>query len=415
MGLALLIVILKTLALRTGNEHYARSARFWAKIFAINFTFGVVTGIPMEFQFGTNWARFSRSAGGVIGQTLAMEGVFSFFLESSFLGLFIFGEKRLGPIAHWFSAFLVFLGSWLSGFFIIMTDAWMQHPTGYTLGPKGEIMLSDFWAFLLNPWGLWQYLHNMIATVVTGSFVMASIGAYYLLTGKHLHYGRTFVRTGVVAGTIAVALLLFPTGDQQGKMILANQPVTLAAMEGLFDTAQGAPLAILGQPDTDKMQLDNPILIPNALSFLTYQTWGAEVKGLRAFPRDLWPDNVPLLYFAYHIMVGLGTMMLALMALSLLLLRKGRLFTARPVLWMLMLALPFPYIATTAGWMTAEIGRQPWLIYGLMRTAQGSSPQVSAGNGLFTLIGFMGLYLLLGVLFLFLIGREIEHGPEVEA
>jgi cytochrome bd ubiquinol oxidase subunit I len=415
MGLALLIVILKTLALRTGNEHYARAARFWAKIFAVNFTFGVVTGIPMEFQFGTNWARFSRSAGGVIGQTLAMEGVFSFFLESSFLGLFIFGEKRLSPIAHWFSAFLVFLGSWLSGFFIIMTDAWMQHPTGYTLGPKGEILLSDFGAFLFNPWGLWQYLHNMIATVVTGSFVMASIGAYYLLICKHAAYGRTFVRTGVVAGTIAVALLIFPTGDQQGKMILRNQPVTLAAMEGLFDTAQGAPLAILGQPDTEKMQLDNPILIPNALSFLTYQTWGAEVKGLRDFPRDSWPDNVPLLYFAYHIMVGLGTMMLALMVLSLLLLRGGRLFTARPVLWMLMLALPFPYIATTAGWMTAEIGRQPWLIYGLMRTAQGSSPQVSAGNGLFTLMGFMGLYMVLGVLFLFLISREIGHGPEVEA
>ncbi len=415
MGLALLIVVLKTLAVRTGNLHYARAARFWAKIFAINFTFGVVTGIPMEFQFGTNWARFSRSAGGVIGQTLAMEGVFSFFLESSFLGLFIFGEKRLSPIAHWFSAVLVFAGSWLSGFFIIVTDAWMQHPTGYSIGPKGEIFLSDFWAFLLNPWGLWQYLHNMIATVVTGSFVMASIGAFYLLTNKHEAQGRTFVRTGVIAGTIAVALLMFPTGDQQGKMVLRDQPVTLAAMEGLFDTTQGAPLAILGQPDTEKMTLDNPLVIPKALSFLTYQTWGAEVKGLRDFPRDQWPDNVPLLYFAYHIMVGLGTMMFALMALSIVLLRRGRLFTARPVLWMLMLALPFPYIATTAGWMTAEIGRQPWLIYGLMRTANGSSPQVSAGNGLFTLMGFMGLYLLLGVLFLFLVTREIGHGPEEDA
>lgn len=415
MGLALLIVVLKTLALRTGDPHYARAARFWAKIFAINFTFGVVTGIPMEFQFGTNWARFSRSAGGVIGQSLAMEGTFSFFLESSFLGLFLFGEKRLSPIAHWFSAFLVFLGSWLSGFFIIVTDAWMQHPTGYSIGPKGEILLSDFWAFLLNPWGLWQYLHNMIATVVTGGFVMASIGAFYLLTNKHEAQGRTFVRTGVIAGTIAVTLLMFPTGDQQGKMVLRDQPVTLAAMEGLFETTQGAPLAILGQPDTEKMTLDNPLVIPKALSFLTYQTWGAEVKGLRDFPRDQWPDNVPLLYFAYHIMVGLGTMMFALMALSLVLLRGGRLFTARPVLWMLMLALPFPYIATTAGWMTAEIGRQPWIIYGLMRTASGSSSQVSAGNGLFTLIGFMGLYLLLGVLFLFLISREIGHGPEEEA
>ena len=412
MGLALLIVVLKTLALRTGNPHFARAARFWAKIFAINFTFGVVTGIPMEFQFGTNWARFSRSAGGVIGQSLAMEGVFSFFLESSFLGLFLFGEKRLSPIAHWFSAVAVFLGSWLSGFFIIVTDAWMQHPTGYSLGPKGEILLSDLGAFLLNPWGLWQYLHNMIASVETGSFVMASIGAFYLLTGKHTAHARTFVRTGVIAGTVAVALLVFPTGDQQGKMVLEDQPVTLAAMEGLFDTTEGAPLAILGQPDMKKMTLDNPFVIPQALSFLTYKTWGAKVRGLRDFPRDLWPDNVPLLYFSYHIMVGLGSFMLALMAVSLLLLRGGRLFTARPVLWALMLAMPFPYIATTAGWMTAEIGRQPWLMYGLMRTSQGSSPQVSAGNGLFTLLGFMGLYLVLGVLFLFLIMREIEHGPE---
>src|ERR1700729_2123558 len=174
MGLALLIVILKTIALRSGDEHYHRAARFWAKIFAINFLFGVVTGIPMEFQFGTNWARFSRAAGGVIGQTLAMEGVFSFFLESSFLGVFLFGEKRLGPKAHWFAAFLVFLGSWLSGFFIIATDAWMQHPTGYQLGPNGEILLSSFWGLLTNPWIFWQYLHNMIGSVVTASFVMSS-------------------------------------------------------------------------------------------------------------------------------------------------------------------------------------------------------------------------------------------------
>jgi cytochrome d ubiquinol oxidase subunit I len=341
-----------------------------------------------------------------------MEGVFSFFLESSFLGLFLFGEKRLSPIAHWFSAVAVFLGSWLSGFFIIVTDAWMQHPTGYSLGPKGEILLSDLGAFLLNPWGLWQYLHNMIASVVTGSFVMASIGAFYLLTGKHTAQATTFVRTGVIAGTVAVALLVFPTGDQQGKMVLENQPVTLAAMEGLFDTEEGAPLAILGQPDMEKMKLDNPFVIPEALSFLTYKRWGAKVQGLRDFPRDSWPDNVPLLYFSYHIMVGLGTFMLALMAISLLLLRGGRLFTARPVLWALMLAMPFPYIATTAGWMTAEIGRQPWLMYGLMRTSQGSSPQVSAGNGLFTLLGFMGLYLVLGILFLYLVMREIEHGPE---
>ena len=329
--------------------------------------------------------------------------------------MFLYGEKRLSKLMHWFSAVMVFVGSWISGFFIIVTDAWMQHPTGYTLGPKGEVILMGFWAFILNPWGLWQYLHNMIATVVTAGFAMAAIGAYYLLSGKHLVYGKTFVRIGVIAGTVALLLLLFPTGDQQGKMVLEHQPATLAAMEGLFDTEHGAPLAILGQPDMEKMKLDNPFVVPKALSFLTYQSWGAEVRGLKDFPRDSWPDNVPLLYFAYHIMVGLGTLMLALMGISLLLLRGGKLYSARPVLWMLMLALPFPYIATTAGWMTAEIGRQPWLVYGIMRTAQGSSPQVSAGNGLFTLLGFMGLYMVLGVVFLFLIMREVEHGPEAEA
>ncbi len=412
MGLALLILILKTIALWTGDEHYSRAARFWAKIFAINFAFGVVTGIPMEFQFGTNWARFSRSAGAVIGQTLAMEGVFSFFLESSFLGLFLHGEKRLGPKGHWLAAFLVFLGSWLSGFFIIATDAWMQHPTGYEIGPNGQILLTSFWGLLLNPWVGWQYLHNMLAAVVTGSFVMSSVGAYYLLMKKHDSHGRTFLRVGVTAGVVALALLIFPTGDGQGKNIALHQPVTLAAMEGLFDTAQGAPLALIGQPDTEKMKLDNPIAVPGALSFLTYQRWGAEVKGLREFPRDQWPDNVPLLYFSYHIMVGLGTILLALMVLSAWLLIRGRLYGCRPVLWALMLALPFPYIATTAGWMTAELGRQPWLIYGVMRTAQGSSPYVSAANGLFTLLGFMGLYSMLSVLFLYLISNEIERGPD---
>ncbi|MGB6941502.1 MAG: cytochrome ubiquinol oxidase subunit I [Bryobacteraceae bacterium] len=412
MGLALLIVILKTAALRTGNQHYNEAARFWVKIFAINFAMGVVTGIPMEFQFGTNWARFSKDAGGVIGQTLAMEGVFSFFLESTFLGLFVYGEKQLSPKMHWVTAFLVFLGSWLSGFFIIATDAWMQHPTGYQIGPNESILLSNFWGLVLNPWILWQYLHNMIAAVVTGSFVMASIGAYYQLMGKFQEHARIFLRTGVIAGAIAVAALLFPTGDGQGRMVAEHQPVTLAAMEGLFETSAGAPIAILGQPDTDKMELDNPLLVPKALSFLTYRRWEAEVKGLKDFSRDLWPDNIPLLYYSYHVMVGIGTMLILLMLLCVWSLWRRRLYQSKALLWALMLALPFPYIATTAGWMTAELGRQPWLIYGLMRTADGVSSRVSAANGLFTLIGFMGMYFLLGILFLLLVGREIDHGPE---
>ncbi|MEK7753462.1 MAG: cytochrome ubiquinol oxidase subunit I, partial [Acidobacteriota bacterium] len=311
MGLALLIVVLKTMALRTGGEHYNRAARFWARIFAINFALGVVTGIPMEFQFGTSWARFSKVAGGVIGQTLAMEGVFSFFLESSFLGLFLFGEKRLGKGGHWMAAFLVFLGSWLSGYLIVATNAWMQHPTGYARGGAGDLVLAGFWALVLNPWALWQYAHTMLGSVVTASFVMASVGAFYLIAGRHADYGRTFVRVGVISGLASCLLLLFPTGDGQGKLIARHQPVTLAAMEGLFETQQGAPIAILGQPDTEKQRLDNPFLIPRMLSFITYQRWSAEVKGLDHFPRDEWPDNVPLLFYSFHIMVGLGTIFIA--------------------------------------------------------------------------------------------------------
>jgi cytochrome d ubiquinol oxidase subunit I len=414
MGLAPLIVVLKTLALRRNDEIYNQAARFWARIFGINFVIGVVTGIPMEFQFGTNWSLFSRFAGGVIGQTLAMEGMFAFFLESAFLGLFLYGEKRLSPKAHWWSAVAVFLGSWMSGFFIIATDAWMQHPVGYEKAPDGSVQLSSFWDLVLNPWAWWQYAHNMSGAAITGAFVMTAVGAFYLLGRKYVEHGKIFIKVGVAAGCIFSILQLFPTGDGQGRMIALNQPVTLAAMEALFDSQPGAPLVIIGQPDVDAKKIDNPVVIPRMLSFLTYRAWNAHVQGLDAFTPDSWPQNIPLLYYSYHIMVGLGTVFIAIMVVSVLLLWSGKLFNARWMLWILLLSFPFPYIANTAGWLTAELGRQPWLVYGLMLTADGYSKNVSAGNGMFTLLGFMGMYLVLGLLFAFLIRREIEHGPEAE-
>ena len=415
MGLALLIFLLKTIALRTGDERNHRAAHFWAKIFGISFALGVVTGIPMEFQFGTNWSEFSRAAGGVIGQTLAMEGVFSFFLESTFLGLFLFGEKRLGPKGHWVSSLMMLLGSWLSGYLIVATDAWMQHPVGYALGPNGQFQLTSFWALVLNPWALWQYSHTMLGAVITGSFTMASVGAFYLLSRTHEDCGRLFIRLAVVVGAIAAFLQLFPTGDGQGKMLAQSQPTTLAAMEGLFQTQEGAPLAILGQPDMYKRRLDNPMVVPKALSFLTYRVWSAEVKGMDKFPPQDLPDNIALLYYSYHVMVGLGTIFIGVLLLSSWKLSRKTLYQSRGMLWALLLSLPFPFIANTAGWITAEVGRQPWLIFGLMRTQEGVSPQVSAGNAWFTLIGFMGLYTVLGILFLFLVFREIERGPRREA
>jgi cytochrome bd ubiquinol oxidase subunit I len=411
MGLALLILVLKTLALRTHNDIYNQSARFWAKIFGINFILGVVTGIPMEFQFGTNWSHFARVTGGVIGQPLVMEGVFSFFLESAFLGLFLYGEKRLSPKGHWWAAFLVFFGSWLSGYFIIVTDAWMQHPVAFVRATDGSFQVTSFWGLLLNPWALLQYAHNMSGAVITAAFVMAAVGAYYLLEGTFTEYGRVFVRVGVVAGVIFSTLQIFPTGDLHGRYMARYQPVTTAAMEGLFKTENGAPMVIVGQPDEEHQRIDNPIVVNKVLSFLIYGTATAEVKGLNEFPKDQWPTSIPLLYYSYHIMAGLGTIFIAVMAAGAFLLWCRKLYESRWMLWIIMLCLPLPYIANTAGWMTAEIGRQPWLVYGLMRTTEGYSKYVSAGNGLFTLLGFMGLYTVLAILFLVLVNREIAHGP----
>jgi cytochrome d ubiquinol oxidase subunit I len=411
VGLALLIVVLKTMALRTGDEIYNDSARFWARIFGINFIMGVVTGIPMEFQFGTNWSHFSRLTGGVIGQPLVMEGVFSFFLESAFLGLFLYSEKRLSPKGHWWAAFLVFVGSWISGFFIIVTDAWMQHPVAYERMADGSYQVSSFWGLLFNPWALLQYAHNMSGAVITAAFVMSAVGAYYLLEGKFAAYGRVFVRVGVISGILFSLGQVFPTGDLHGKFMARHQPATTAAMEGLFKTEYGAPIVIMGQPDVERQRIDNPLLVNKVLSFLIYGTPTAEVKGLNEFPRADWPTDIPLLYYSYHVMAGLGTLFVAVMAVAALLLWRKKLYNARWMLWILLLCLPFPYIANTAGWLTAELGRQPWLVYGLMRTSEGYSKYVSAGNGLFTLLGFMGLYALLAILFLFLVHREIDHGP----
>jgi len=413
MGLAPLIVIFKSLALWKKDERYNRAARFWSKIFAINFLFGVITGIPMEFQFGTNWARFSQYSGGVIATALAMEGVFAFFLESSFLGLFLFGEGRFGQRIHWLASVMVFLGSWISGFFIIVTDAWMQHPVGYEIAADGTAHLNSFRVLIFNEWAWWQYFHNMGGALITGSFAMAATGAYYVLSKKQEEYGQIFLRLGIIVATLASLSQIFPTGDRQGKLITDYQPATLAAMEGLFETESGAAIVLVGQPDTNNMKLDNPIYIPKVLSILTYRHWEAQVKGLKEFPRDQWPDNIPLLYYSYHIMVGLGTIFVAIMLASLLLLWRRRLFTARWMLWILMLSFPFPYIANTAGWITAEVGRQPWLVYGLLRTNQGYSANVSAGNGLFTLLGFMGMYTVLSILFIILIWRAVGNGPSI--
>lgn len=415
MGLALLLLILKSLYLWRKDERYNTAARFWAKIFAVTFVAGVVTGIPMEFQFGTNWARFSTYAGDIIAQTLAMEGAFAFFLESAFLGIFLFGERVFGQKMHWFAAFMVWFGTWASGAFIIESNAWMQHPVGYELAANGRLHITNYWAVLLNSWFFPQYLHTMSGAVITASFFMAGLGAYYTLAKQHIEYGRLFIKVGVIVGLLASIVQIFPSGDMEGNQVAQSQPVKLAAMEGLFQTQKGADIVILGQPNPEKGTLDNPIVVPGVLSFLTYKHWQAEVKGLNDFPPNRRPDTTIGLYYAYHMMVGLGTFFVAIMALAALFLWRRRLFAAKWMLWILMLATPFPFIANIAGWFTTELGRQPWIIYGVLPTVQGSSPTVSAGNILFTLAGFAGIYLLLGLLYVVLVVFDALHGPQVEA
>ncbi len=411
MGLALLIVALKALGLRTGRAAYDDAARFWIRLFGLNFALGVVTGLPMEFQFGTNWARFTQFSGGVVGQTLALEGMVAFFLESAFLGLLVFGERRLGRRRHFLASLALFAGSWASAYFVIVANAFLQHPAGHVMGPDGTLQLASFRELVLNPWALAQFAHNQMAAVVTASFVMAATGAFWTLRGRHAEVAGVSLRLGVSAAFAASLLVAMPTGHHQGRLVAEHQKPTLAAMEGRFKDGAYAEMNLIGQPDVEGRKLDNPIRVPGVLSYIAYGDFSSNVQGLESFPADQWPANIEMLYYSFHIMVGLGTLLLALSGVSLLLLLLKRLERNRAVLWVLMLAFPFPYIANTAGWMTAELGRQPWLIYGLMRTVDGASPTVHGGQAVFTSLGFAGLYFVLGLVFLYLVGREIGHGP----
>jgi cytochrome d ubiquinol oxidase subunit I len=288
----------------------------------------------------------------------------------------------------------------------------MQHPVAYTMH-DGRAQLDSFWGLLTNPWLGWQYAHNMSGAAVSGAFLVAAGGAFYALLGRHLDFARICLTAGVIGALIFTVLQIFPTGDRQARQLARYQPSSFAAAEALFHTEKGAPLVIIGNPDTTRRTLDSSIEMPGFLSFLTSHRWGAQLKGLDSVPVNQWPSSVPLVYYAYHIMIGLGTMLLVLALSAVAMLRRGRLFTSRPMLWALMLAFPFTYIANLAGWTVAETGRQPWVVWGLQRTSQGASPDksVPAGTGIFTLLGFTGLYILIGLVYVMVQARIVAHGP----
>ncbi|MCB0827078.1 MAG: cytochrome ubiquinol oxidase subunit I, partial [Armatimonadetes bacterium] len=301
-----------------------------------------------------------------------------------------------------------------SGYFIITTNAFMQNPVGYSLDADGAFQLASLGQYLLNPWAIIQYFHNQIAALVTGSFVMAAVGAFWTLRKQFDDVAKISLRTGITAGLIAAVLVAFPTGHEQGRMIAKHQPVTLAAMEGRFESGSEAGMAMIGQPNVEERKLDNPIAIPSVLSWIAYGNFSSNVKGLNEFPETDWP-KVEMLYYAFHIMVGLGTLFILLMLIANIQKWRGALEKSKPLLWIIAFAFPFPFIANIAGWATAEFGRQPWLVYGLMRTSEGGSPTVHSGATLFSTLGFAGIYFVLGILYLHLVAREIGHGPQPPA
>jgi cytochrome bd ubiquinol oxidase subunit I len=281
-------------------------------------------------------------------------------------------------------------------------------------GPNGNVQLDSFWGLLSNAWLPWQYLHNMGGAAITGAFVLAAMGAFFLLIDRHHQFARLSLRVGVVSALVFTALQIFPTGDRSAHNVAVYQPSAFAAMEGLFPTEKGAPLVIIGNPDTEDRELDSTIAMPHFLSFLTSRRWNEELTGLNDIPEKQWPSSVPLVYYAYHIMVGLGTILLAIAAIGTFLLWRGRLYRSKAMLWTLMIAFPFTFIANIAGWVTAETARQPWTVFGLQRTSEAASPadSVPAGTGIFTLLGFSGLYLFMAILFLMLIVRIVARGPD---
>jgi len=414
IGLAWLLVWLVGRYRRTGEADDRALARFWVRLFALSFAIGVATGIVMEFQFGTNWARYSRYVGDIFGAPLAAEAVFAFFLESIFVGVLILGWNRVSRTTLWVSSWLVAIGSTLSAFWIIVANSWMQTPAGY-ITRNGRAELQNFWQAVFNPSTMPRYLHTVDAALIVGAFFMMGISAWYLLRDQHVEVAKRAFTMALVVGFLA-SLGAAGIGHWHAVQVANTQEPKLAAFEGLFETQTHAPLTLFGIPDAKTRTLRAAIQIPHALSLLVGNTAATEVKGLDATPRADWP---PLLatFFSFHLMVLLGLYFMAFTALGLLLLWRRRLFGNRFFLTAALWSIPLPFLATQVGWMAAEIGRQPWAVYGVLRTSDAASnaATVPAGQILASIIMFSLIYLLLFNTWVRLLRRAIHHGITDEA
>jgi len=410
IGLAWLIVFMKTMYLKTGNEDYWKISRFWVKIFAIGFVVGVATGIPMEFQFGTNWSAYSRYVGDVFGAPLAAEVIFTFFLESGFLALLVFGTGRVSKKVQWFAALMVAVGSTMSAFWIIVASSWMQTPAGYEI-INGRAQLTDFMAAVFNPSTLNRYTHTVTAAIVSGSFFMMGLSAWFLLKGKNIEFAKKSLKISLIAAAV-FSILQLPIGHLHTVQVANTQPMKLAAFEALYKTTKGAPLCIIGLPNSAEQVISPPkIEIPNMLSYLIYGDFHAEVKGLDCVPEDERPPEMAT-FLTFRGMVALGSYMLLLTIAGIVLLMKGTLYENRTFLTLALFSIPAPLLANEFGWISAEVGRQPWIVQGLMKTQQAFSPVVPAAQVAISIFLFLAVYTLLFTVWIFLLRRELSHGPE---
>jgi len=415
IGLGMMLIFLEGTYLRTGNKQYEHLTRFWIKIFALIFGIGVATGIVMEFEFGTNWATYSRYVGDIFGSALAAEGIFAFALESGFLGILLFGWNRVSPRVHFISTVMVALGSMFSAIWIVVANSWMQTPAGYRIdgtGDQARAVVTDFWAMVFNPSSVDRLLHVILGAFLAGSFLVLSVHAWYLVKGRFVDMSQKAFRIALIFATAAALTQLF-SGHRSAQLIAEYQPAKLAAFEGHYDSLAVADMFVFGWVDEKKEQVHG-LAIPKMLSFLTHEDLNAPVIGLRSFKAEDRPARVNFVFQTYHVMITFGMLMIGMTLLAVFLLWRKRLFQQKWLLRFFVPAVLLPQIANQMGWYSAEVGRQPWIVYGMLRTSDGLSKSVTEDHLWFSLLLFTWVYVLLFALFIYLLNKKIVHGPDTE-
>jgi cytochrome d ubiquinol oxidase subunit I len=416
IGIGLIMVLNEGLYLKTGNKEYEILTRFWIKIFALTFGIGVATGIIMEFEFGTNWAVYSRYVGDIFGSALAAEGLFAFGLESTFLGVLLFGWNRVKPWVHFVSTVGVFLGSMFSAVWIVVANSWQQTPAGFHIVGEGLMAraeVTDFWAMVFNPSSVDRIIHTWQGAILAGAFLVLSVHAYYIRKGRYIQISKKAFKIALVVATI-FSLGQLVSGHSSADGVAVNQPAKLAAMEGHFEKSAPADLYLLGWVDKDKQKVTG-IGIPGGLSFLVHQDFKAPITGLNSFPVEDRPSQINAVFQFYHIMVAIGMALIGLSLFACFMWWRGKLFETKWLLWIFSFAVILPQIANQVGWFAAEMGRQPWVVYGLLRTNKAFSQEVTSSHILFSLILFLVVYSILFVLFIYMVNKKIKHGPYEEA